>query len=214
VVIDGVAYETVSEEVDGQSVTPESPISNLQSPTPIPASQTTSPRPDNAGEVYTTLSADVVEGEAPLAVNLTGRLEGGPDNNRDYYCVESAFEFGDGTVQSAIPGCIAWTPETAIQREYSASYVYAEPGTYQATFSLDQTRSEPLTIVVRERGEPPAEDTPVSSEDDRPLPPDTPEGPPDDAGAESENSGSGLCLGPLGLLLLPLLSKVGVSRRR
>jgi hypothetical protein len=128
--------------------------------------------------------------------------------------VESAFEFGDGMVQSAIPGCMEWTPETAIQREYSASYVYAEPGTYQATFSLDETRSEPLTIVVREGGEPSAEDTPVSSGDDRSLPPDTPERPPDDSSVRSENSGSGLCLGPLGLLLLPLLGIVGASRRR
>jgi len=207
-VIDGVAYETVSEDIEGQSATPESPIS-----TPSVQSQTTSPRPDNAGEVYTTLSADVVEGEAPLAVNLNGRLEGGPDNNRDYYCVESAFEFGDGMVQSAIPGCIEWTPETAIQREYSASYVYAEPGTYRATFSLDNTRSEPLTIVVREKGEPLVEDTPVSSNDDRPVSQDTPERPPDDASAESENSGSGLCLGPLGLLLLPLLGAVHARRR-
>jgi PKD repeat protein len=161
-----------------------------------------------AGDVYATLSADVVEGVAPLTVNLTGRLVGGPDNNQDYYCVESAFEFGDGMVQSALPSCVAWAPDSTIQREFSASYVYDKPGTYQAIFALGDAQSEPLTIVVRDRGEPPAE------EDDRPVAPDTPEPPADDAGAESQNSGGGLCLGPLGLLLLPLLGIVGASRRR
>jgi hypothetical protein len=203
VVVDGTAYEMVpSGEAPQSAPTPQNQAA------PTPELSTTSPPPDVAGDVYATLSADVVEGVAPLTVNLTGRLVGGPDNNQDYYCVESAFEFGDGMVQSALPSCVAWAPDSTIQREFSASYVYDKPGTYQAIFALGDAQSEPLTIVVRDRGEPPAE------EDDRPVAPDTPEPPADDAGAESQNSGGGLCLGPLGLLLLPLLGIVGASRRR
>jgi hypothetical protein len=166
----------------------------------------TSPPPDDAGEVYTALRANVVEGFAPLAVNFTGRLVGGPDNNQDYYCVEIAFEFGDDIVQSAIPGCVEWTPEAEIEREYSASYVYDEPGIYQATFSLGTTQSEPLTIVVRNEAE--------AQEDEVPILSGTDDEPGDDSQVDSSGLASSLCLGAFGLVLLPLAGLLVDSRRR
>jgi hypothetical protein len=147
-----------------------------------------------------------VEGIAPLAVNFTGRLVGGPDNNRDYYCVESAFEFGDGMVQSAVPGCQEWAPESVIQREYSASYVYDRPGVYQATFSLGGTQSEPLTIVVRDRTELATDAEPVST-------PSVAE-PEDASQAQDSRPAGGLCPGSLGLVLLPLVGGVLAGRRK
>lgn len=202
VVIDGVAYETVSSDEVPESGPP--PSSDEPPASDLP---TTSSPPADAGAEYTAISANVVEGVAPLGVNFTGRLVGGPDNNRDYYCVESAFEFGDGMVQSAIPGCVEWTPETSIQREYSASYVYDEPGVYQATFSLAGTQSEPLTIVVRDRSE--------AVSDEEPPPVQTVEGPASDSQAESEGPAGRICLAPLGLILLPLVGVVraGASRK-
>ena len=157
----------------------------------------TSLPPADAGEVYTALSADVVEGDAPLTVNFTGRLVGGPNNNQDYYCVESAFEFGDGMVQSAIPGCLEWTPEAEIQRAYSASYVYDQPGIFAVVFSLGGTQSESLTIVVHDQTRARGDDEP------RPLGiDDRPEG---DSQVEGKGPVSSGCLGPLGLVLLPLM---------
>jgi Ca-activated chloride channel family protein len=193
VVVDGVAYETVASDA-------QSPISNPQS------QATTSPPPADAGEAYTTLSANVVEGVAPLTVNFAGRLVGGPDNNRAYYCVESTFEFGDGMVQSAVPGCLEWTPESVIQREYSASYIYHEPGLYRSTFSLSGTQSEPLTIVVRDRTEPAADAEPISK-------PSVAE-PENDSQAQDSGPAGGLCLGSLGLVLLPLVGLVLAARRK
>jgi hypothetical protein len=202
VVVDGVAYETVpaDDEVSGSAPPPsddEPPSSDL----PV-----TSPPPDDAGEVYAALSADVVEGDAPLVVNFNGLLVGGPDNNRDYYCVESTFEFGDGMVQSAIPGCLAWTPETEIQRAYSASYVYEEPGVYEATFSLGGAQSEPLTIVVHDPAEARSDEEPIPAESD------------DESESASGIGRNGLatsvCFGSLGLVLLPLAGLVVDSRRR
>jgi Ca-activated chloride channel family protein len=201
VVIDGVAYETVAADEAPQSdLTPSSdepPVSDL----PV-----TSPPPDNAGEVYIALSADVVEGDAPLTVNFTGRLVGGPDNNRDYYCVEIALEFGDGVAQSSIPGCLAWTPETEIQREYSASYVYEEPGVYQAAFSLGESQSEPLTIVVHDRAR--------AQADDEPIPAGTDDEPESGSQMESNGLASSMCFGSLGLVFLPLAGLVVDRRRR
>ena len=202
VVVDGVAYETVpsGEEVP-QSAPPPSSIEPTASDLPV-----TSPPPDDASEAYTTLSANVVEGLAPLAVNFTGRLVGGPDNNQDYYCVEITFEFGDDMVQSAIPGCVEWTPEAEIQREYSASYVYDEPGIYQAAFSLGATQSEPLTIVVRDQAE--------AQGDDEPIPSGTDDEPGDGSQAKSSGLASSLCLGGFGLVLLPLAGLLVDSRQR
>jgi Ca-activated chloride channel family protein len=200
VVIEGVAYETVPSDEAPQSTLP--PSSGEPSSSDLPV---TSPPPEDAGEVYTALSADVVEGVAPLAVSFTGRLVGGPSNNRDYYCVESAFEFGDGMAQSAIPGCIEWTPETVIQREYSASYVYDEPGVYQATFSLGGSRSEALTVVVRDHAEVRGDDTPVPPQVD-----DETEG---SVQEDATSPDSRICLGPLGLVLLPLVGARRWGRR-
>lgn len=197
VVVEGVAYETVAAGEATGSTLPLSGDEPLSSDLPV-----TSPPPDKAGEVYTTLSADVVEGNAPLAVNFTGRLVGGPDNNRDYYCVESTFEFGDGMAQSAIPGCLEWTPEMLVQREYSASYVYDEPGVYQATFSLGGSQSEALTIVVHGPGE-------AKGTESRDL---SGEGQSAGTGEGSSSTGQ-VCLGPLGLLLLPLVGVVRAIRR-
>jgi PKD repeat protein len=203
VVIDGVAYETVAaDEVPrGGELPPTSSDEPPSSDLPV-----TSPPPADAGEVYTALNADVVEGDAPLTVNFTGRLVGGPNNNPDYYCVESAFEFGDGMVQSAIPGCLEWTPEAEIQRAYSASYVYDQPGIFEAVFSLGGTQSESLTIVVHDQTRARGDDEP------RPLGiDDRPEG---DSQVEGKGSVSSGCLGPLGLVLLPLMGAIYVSRRR
>jgi Ca-activated chloride channel family protein len=201
VVINGVAYETVAAGEVPQSTLPPSSDEPPSSALPV-----TSPPPVDAGDVYAALSADVVEGDAPLVVNFTGRLVGGPDSNRDYYCVESAFDFGDGMVQSAIPSCVGWAPGAEIQREYSASYVYDQPGVYEVFFSLGGTQSQPLTIVVRGQAE--------TREDSEPNPSGTDDEPEDDSRVEGRGSASNLCLGPLGLVLLPLIGAAHASRRR
>ncbi len=203
VVIGGVAYETVASDEAPPSVVP-TPQGDQSSSSGLPV---TSPPPEDAGEVYTSLSASVVEGVAPLAVNFTGQLVGGQDNNRDYYCVESTFEFGDGMAQSAIPGCVEWTPAASIQREYSASYVYDEPGVYQATFSLAGAQSEPLTIVVNDP-------TTAKATDEEPVPAPILDDTENDTPVEAEGRSGGICLGPLGFIFLPLLGVTRVSRRR
>ncbi len=152
VVIDGTAYQTVAGETD---VIPDLLTSDEVTPSAFPQP---SPQPDNTsssanldtvdGIPTAILTVDVVSGIAPLEVNLTGHLAGGPDNNPDFYCVETTFNFGDGISQSSIPGCIEWTEDVRIQRQYSANYIYDAPGEYQITFQLGESQSEPVTIVV------------------------------------------------------------------
>jgi hypothetical protein len=163
VVIDGVAYETVEgdpAELSEPEPLPEpaQPESAPAEPTPAAANPVTSPPPADAASLYTTLTANVVEGVAPLEVNFSGELVGGPDDNRDYYCVESSFDFGDGISQSSVPDCIKWQAGTEIQRRFAANYVFEEPGEYQATFRLGDTESEPVRIVVRDAANEPGRD--------------------------------------------------------
>jgi hypothetical protein len=101
---------------------------------------------------------------APLEVNFTGELVGGPDDNRDYYCVESSFDFGDGISQSSVPGCVEWQAGAEIQRRFAANYVYEEPGEYQATFRLGETESAPVRIVVRDGSAEPVEEEAASAQ--------------------------------------------------
>jgi Ca-activated chloride channel family protein len=208
VVIDGLAYETVAGETD---VIPE-PLnptelapSNFPQPSPQPqpdANPVTSPPPAAAGEIYATLTASVGEGVAPLEVNLTGELVGGPDNNQAYYCVESTFNFGDGISQSASPDCIAWTEASEIQRRYTANYVYDRPGEYQVTFKLGNAESEPVTIIVKSENtqSSAAPESNSSTSQTAPTQPDS------TANNAASSSTSAQCVA--GLALLPLLGLV------
>ncbi len=152
VVLDGVAYETRPGEPADLSEPADLPEPGQSEAVPSEATPpVTSPPPATAGEIYTTITAQVTEGVAPLEVNFTGELVGGPEDNRDYYCVESSFDFGDGISRSATPTCTDWQEGAEIQRRYQANYVYEEPGEYQVTFDLAGTKSEPVTIVVKEK---------------------------------------------------------------
>ena len=214
-VIDGIAYETVAG--DTASVPERIDFDQLDSqplPNPIvseaPSGAVTSPPPADAGEVYTTLTADVIEGVAPLEVNLTGELVGGPANNQTFYCVESTFDFGDGIMQSATPGCLPWQDDIEIQRSYTANYLYDEPGEYQVSFSLAGVESESLTIIVSDSSD--SQGAGPDAEDSRAGPsPDTDDAP----GIAQTAAGPALgtnCLS--GLVLLPLVGLVFAVRRR
>jgi len=195
VVIDGTAYETIAG--DPNEVPSPPPAANTE---PVREPVTSAP-PADAGEVYTTLTVDVTAGVAPLEVNFSGELVGGPDDNRDYYCVEHVFNFGDGISQSAIPGCIEWQPGTVIERRYTANYVYEAPGEYEVTFSLGGTQSEPVTIVVVS----PEEASKISAQNTSPD--ESPQNAPSD-----ENTSGSSCL--IGLLPLSLLLGVVSLRRK
>lgn len=208
VVLDGVAYETVEGDVEAAEaqVEPDPEVQPTQSSTQAEpdTEPVTSPPPVAAGDIYTTLTADTTAGAAPLTVNFTGELVGGPDNNQAYYCAPSTFDFGDGLSQTSEPGCAEWTEDATIQRRYTASYVFEEPGEYQVTFDLGGAESEPVTIVVSELSD---EATEAAAA------PVTPAGiTPEAENSSTTPAGSPNCLA--GLLVLPLLGvAVAVWRR-
>lgn len=204
VVIDGIAYETVAGDVDAipERLEPGQ-VSPSELPQSSPPSQSvTSPAPANPGDIYTTLTAGPVEGVAPLEVNFTGQLVGGPDDNPDYCGVGSAFTFGDGVVAISEPACV-WQQGIEIPRRFTSNYVYETPGEYQATFKLGDRVSQPVTIVVRE----PGSQAGVNPEPEiAAAPPDTPP----TADVAPGNAAPLSCLS--GLLLLPLLGLAFIRR--
>ncbi|HEX9926585.1 MAG TPA: VIT domain-containing protein [Anaerolineae bacterium] len=215
VVIDGAAYETVEGEVDeAPEPLPQPDPAAPDEPAPEPAAgAVTSPPPANAAEVYTTLTADVVEGPAPLTVNFTGELVGGPDDYYEFYCVESTFEYGDGIAQSAIPDCVEQEPGIDIQRRFTSNYIYDEPDEYQVTFSLAGVESEPVTIVVTgdEAGE--AQPADAFDEPGSSVAQTSPASPDQSSGPESSGeAGATNCV--LGMLSLVGLGLVVGWRRR
>jgi Ca-activated chloride channel family protein len=208
VVIDGVAYETVEGDpaaLSEPAPLPEPALSDMAAAESTPVTSAP-PAEAAAGDVYTTLTASQVSGVAPLEVTFTGELVGGPDDNPDYYCVESVFDFGDGIGRSATPDCTEWQPGVDIQRQFTASFVYDQPGEYQATFRVGQAESEPVTISVRDTGAESAADEPASTQTLAGNPQDTSAG--NKPAADPNSTG---CL--LGLLPLSLLGVVIGWRR-
>ncbi len=148
VIVDGLAYET----------TPADP--NTLAAEPLPVVETapeTSPPPTHLTEsAYVTLEADVLLGPAPLTVTFNGSLAGGADNDAELYCAPELFAFGDGVQQEITPSCAPWQDGAVIERHFTTRYIYDQPGTYYAQFSLgpDRIQSDIVKIVVEDPAAP------------------------------------------------------------
>ena len=81
-----------------------------------------------------TVRAEQVPNE-PWTVRLFAEIVGGPDNNKELYCVGTTWQFGDGNGFAMTPGCIPWTSESKFQRTFEEKYSYGGPGTYELSFS-------------------------------------------------------------------------------
>jgi Ca-activated chloride channel family protein len=155
VVLDGLAYETIPGDVSeisgeaqpGAGATPAPSVEAALGLTPTPAAP---PPPDNAPRLH--LNADVLEGVVPLEVNFTAELAAAAGDALDYNCMAGQFDFGDGNSLTIMSEC-GGRPN---QRRDTANYVYDKPGEYQASYSLGEYHSTPITIVVREAGTEPA----------------------------------------------------------
>ena len=64
-----------------------------------------------------TVASTPVVGQ-PLTVSLEAVIRGGADNGIELYCHGWTWEFGDGQAVSAMPGCLPWSPDVKISREF------------------------------------------------------------------------------------------------
>ncbi|NPV06750.1 MAG: VWA domain-containing protein [Anaerolineae bacterium] len=100
-------------------------------------------------QIRVELEAQPTAGPAPLAVQFLGRLVGGPDDNREFYCPSLAWDFGDGTSQFIQPECPE-PPEGKwpVQREFRTEHEYSQPGTYRARVAIEGVWSPETTIEL------------------------------------------------------------------
>jgi|GEM_PF-213124 len=76
------------------------------------------------------------DSDNPRTVRLVANIVGGADNSRDLYCGGFEWSFGDGSLGiAAMPGCIPWSPEVTVPREFEMMHTYEKAGTFEAMFS-------------------------------------------------------------------------------
>jgi hypothetical protein len=67
---------------------------------------------------------------SPVTVHFTAELVGG-DELEDWYCPEIEWEWDDGGRSVQESDCAPFSPETKIDRRYSADHDYPRAGNYQ-----------------------------------------------------------------------------------
>ncbi len=85
----------------------------------------------------------------PLTIRLEAVIQGGADNHRELYCDGMTWNFGDGMAVSAMPSCLAWSPEVKIPREFEHTYTYVTPGTYEVSFTYGPLGPVTTEVTVR-----------------------------------------------------------------
>ncbi|MEX2599484.1 MAG: hypothetical protein WD533_07500, partial [Dehalococcoidia bacterium] len=86
-------------------------------PTPVP------PDTLDASAAHFVLHVEPLD-ETGFLVRLVAEVVGGPDNNRELYCSDIRWDFGDGTVRRAVPGCPVWSPHVEIGRRSERVHRY------------------------------------------------------------------------------------------
>ena len=104
------------------------------------------------------LKASTVRGVAPLQVQLTARVVGGPDESEAFYCRPIWWHFGDGEGSGTTASCPGPPPGTEpetphVTREHSADRLYAVSGQYEAQVFVgvrpgDSYLTSSVTITV------------------------------------------------------------------
>lgn len=90
---------------------------------------------------------------SPVGVFATAELKGGEDSE-EYYCLAIEWDWDDGSKSLQGSDCVPFTPETKIERRFTASHHYPRPGSYtvRATLSTKQkiVARDSFRVTVRQ----------------------------------------------------------------
>ena len=91
---------------------------------------------------------------APAEISFSGRLQGGPDDYEDFYCLSAEWDWDDGTKSASIFDCEPYEPGVSeIRRRFSRRHSYELGGRYEVRLSLkrrdDVVESVRTNVVIR-----------------------------------------------------------------
>jgi len=90
-------------------------------------------------------------GVIPLLVNITAVLRNIEPNDKKFYCAPEFWEFGDGIKEEVSKNCVPWFPEANVPTQYTTTYRYERPGSYNVTFSIGGVNGMGTVNVLPER---------------------------------------------------------------
>lgn len=93
-------------------------------------------------------------GFSPLRVRAVIDVRGGRDDDSDFYCAGTEWDWGDGTVSESSSDCDPYEAgKSTIKRRFSADHVFRQQGSSKIVFRLKQKAkvvgSATATIQVR-----------------------------------------------------------------
>jgi hypothetical protein len=93
-------------------------------------------------------------GFSPLRVRAVIEVRGGRDDDSDFYCAGTEWDWGDGTVSESSSDCDPYEAgKSTIKRRFSADHVFRQQGSSKIVFRLKQKTkvvgSATATIQVR-----------------------------------------------------------------
>lgn len=85
------------------------------------------------------LRVNPVFGFTPLRVRVEVDVRGGADDYQEYYCPTIEWDWADGTTSESGDDCAPYEAgKSKIQRRYTATYTFRQPGEYKVFFRMKQ----------------------------------------------------------------------------
>ena len=78
-------------------------------------------------------------GFSPLKVRAVAELRGGADDNVDFYCAGTEWDWGDGTISENSSDCDPYEAgKSTIRRHFTGDHVFRQEGAHKIVFRLKQ----------------------------------------------------------------------------
>ena len=93
-------------------------------------------------------------GFSPLRVRAVIDVRGGKDDDSDFYCAGTEWDWGDGTVSESSSDCDPYeVGKSTIKRRFTADHIFRQQGSHKIVFRLKQKSrvvgSATVSIQVR-----------------------------------------------------------------
>jgi PKD domain len=107
---------------------------------------------ENSKKPKLTLTAYPRQGFGPMRVSINGKLENVSKKDKEFYCLQEEWEFGDGAVSSEQANCEDFGDSTEVKLQFFAEHIYEEAGSYTIWLTLGdkKIRSNQIAVVVLE----------------------------------------------------------------